>query len=153
MTDLGRFGTGPFRCYINNRGVVVRRLGAPTGKTRFIMWTREAGARELDFVAANSAEPRALNDNNQFLVWAKPSDIRLFGRLLHRRQECYLWDENAGVTTLHDGVSIPDLVFLKVVDINNQGCITAIVRTANVEQLRAVVLEPIAEERTESKDG
>jgi hypothetical protein len=116
------------------------------------MWTRETGARELDFVAANSAEPCALNDANQFLVRDRPSGIELFGRLLHRRQECYLWDENEGVTVLHECIAIPDLVHLKVGGINNQGCITAVVRTAGVEQLRAVLLEPISEERTESKD-
>ena len=33
MTDLGLAGMGPFQCYINNRGFVVRRRGTPGGKT------------------------------------------------------------------------------------------------------------------------
>jgi len=143
MTDLGSAGTGPSRCYVNNQGFVVYRFGIPAGKTYFSTWTRNGGACQLDFVAAESGEPCALNDANQFLIRGKPTSMKLFGRSLRRRQECYLWDPNDGLIPLQPRIPIPDLTYLKVTDLNNKGCITAIVRTKTADQLRAVFLEPI----------
>jgi probable HAF family extracellular repeat protein len=143
VTDLGPTGTGPPRCLINNRGFVVRSFDTPAGKTHFRTWTREGGARDLDFVAGESGEPCALNDANQFLIRGKPTDFKLFGRTLRRRQECYLWDPNDGIIPLAERVPIGNLTYLKVTDLNNKGCITAIVRTKDADQLRAVFLEPI----------
>ncbi|MBN2130757.1 MAG: hypothetical protein JW741_14745 [Sedimentisphaerales bacterium] len=142
MTDLGPAGTGPLCCYINNRGFVVRRFGTTAGRTYFATWTKEGGARELDFVGVKSAEPCALNDANQFLIRGKPAHLKLLGRALRRRQECYLWDPNDGIIPLHPRVPIPDLIYLRVTDINNKGCITAIIRTKGADLLRAVFLEP-----------
>jgi len=143
MTDLGPAGTGPSRCHINSRGFVVRRFGTTAGKTYFATWTKEGGARELDFIGVESAEPCALNDANRFLIRGKPADLKLLGRSLRRRQECYLWDPNDGVIPLHPRVPIPDLIYLKVTDLNNKGCITAIIRKKDADQLRAVFLEPV----------
>jgi probable HAF family extracellular repeat protein len=143
MTDLGSAGTGPPRCYVNNRGFVVYRFRAPAGKAYFWTWSGSDGARKLDFVAAESGEPCALNDANQFLIRGKPTGMKLFGRTLRQRQECYLWDPNDGLVPLQPHIQIPDLVYLKVTDINNNGCITAIVRTKHADQLRAVFLEPL----------
>jgi probable HAF family extracellular repeat protein len=142
MTDLGPSGSGPAHCYINNNGFVVRRFGTTAGKTYFATWTKETGARELDFVGVESAEPCALNDADRFLIRGKPAHLKLLGRSLRRRQECYLWDPNDGIIPLQPRVPIPDLTYLKVTDINNKGCITAIIRTKDADLLRAVFLEP-----------
>jgi len=142
MIDLGASGNGPFRCCINNRGFVVRRFGTTAGKTYFATWTKETGARELDFVGVASAEPCALNDANRFLIRGRPAHLKLLGQSVRRRQECYLWDPNDGIIPLQPRVPIPDLIYLKVTDINNKGCITAVIRTKGADLLRAVLLEP-----------
>jgi probable HAF family extracellular repeat protein len=140
--DLGPAGVGPYVCQINNAGLVVRRFGTVTGKTYFFTWTRATGSRKLDFVAIDSGMPLGLNEAGQFLIQAKPAGVKVFGRLLHRRHECYLWDPDSGPLLLENRLSVKDMVHFMVRELNNRGQIAGVVRTKDSNQLRAVLLEP-----------
>lgn len=140
--DLGDAGAGPFECDINNHGLVVRRFGTVTGKTYFRTWTKAAGERELDFIAADTGAPCGLDDAGRFLVQAKPVGMKMFGRLLHRRFECYLWDPNARPLRLQEHIPVRDIQHLAVADMNNKGWIIGMLRTGELGRIDAVLLEP-----------
>jgi probable HAF family extracellular repeat protein len=140
--DLGEAGVSPFVGEINNRGLVVRRFGTLTGKTYFMTWTQATGSRTLDFVTVESGVPCGLNEANEFLIRAKPTGLRMFGRTFHRRHECYLWDPNAGPLLLETHLPVKDIVHFTVREMNNKGQIAAMLRTKDSDQIRAVLLEP-----------
>jgi len=141
--DLGPAGSGPYLCEINNRGLVIRRLGTVTGKTYFMTWTKEAGSKQLSFVAVDSGMPCGLNDAGQFLITAKPTMMKVFGRILRRRFQCYLWDPNEGAVSLREELPIQGIQHLTLTDLNNQGMITGMLRTEDSSSIRAVVIEPV----------
>ena len=143
VTDLGPAGVGPFRACINSRGLVVRRLGTTSGGTYFSTWTRAGGSQDLDFVGVGSAQPCGLNDAGQFLVRGDPAHLKLFGRIVRRRQECYLWDPNDGAISLQEHLPIRDLLYLRVTDIDNNGRIIAMLREKEPDPVRAILLEPV----------
>jgi probable HAF family extracellular repeat protein len=143
--DLGDAGTGPFECDINNRALVVRRFGTVTGKTYFRTWTRAAGERELSFIAADTGLPCGLNDADQFLVQARPTAMKMFGRVLRRRFESYLCDPNGGSLRLQEQVPVRDIRHFAVIDMNNRGCIIGMLRAGDSTRIDAVLLEPVGD--------
>jgi len=143
--DLGEAGVGPFECDINNRGLVIRRLGTVTGKTYFYTWTRAAGQRELSFIAADTGVPCGLNDADQFLVQARPTMTKMFGRVLRRRFESYLCDPNGRSLRLQEQVPVQDIRHFGVVDMNNNGCIVGMLRAGDSTRIDAVLLEPLGD--------
>jgi probable HAF family extracellular repeat protein len=140
LTDIGDAGVGPIFCEINNRGLVVRRLCTTSGKTYFLTWTRAAGTRTLDFVI-NSGLSVGLNEKDQFLIRAKPTGLRMFGRVFHLCHQCYLWDPNSGPLLLESHLPVKDIAYFTVREVNNEGQIAAAIRTKDSNQIRAVVLE------------
>ena len=147
MIDLGYAGAGPLTCEINNNALVVRRFGTTSGKTYFLTWTKATGERKLDFVI-DSGWPCGLNERNQFLIRARPTAVNMFGRVFHRRHECYLWDPTSGPMLLESHLSIKDIVHFAVREMNNNGQIVAMIRTKDSTQIRAALLE-----KEESKEG
>lgn len=143
MVDLGREGIGTGACQINNQGYMVRKFVATTHRTHIAVGTRAAGLRRIDFVGADTAEPCGLNDANRFLIRGRPARVRAFGRIFHQRQECYLWDPNSGLVPLQEYLPVKDIALLTVGDMNNHGWIVGQIQVKGVNQLRAVVLEPI----------
>ena len=140
LIDLGDGGVGPILCDINNRGLVVRRYGVTSGKTRFITWTQATGAKTLDFVI-DSGMSTGLNERNQFIIRGKPTGLKMFGRVFSRRHQCYLWDPNSGPLLLENHLPVKDIVHFGTKDVNNQGQIIGTLRTKDSNQIRAVVLE------------
>jgi probable HAF family extracellular repeat protein len=145
-TDLGDAGVGPLACEINHRGLVMRRLGTTAGKTYFVTWTRATGSQTLGFVA-DSAFPIGLNEKNQFLIRAKPTGLRLFGRVFNRHYQGYLWDPNEGVIPLESRMPVKDIRHLTVRETNNNGQIIVSLQTGDSDQIRAVLLEEEQGER------
>jgi probable HAF family extracellular repeat protein len=147
-TDLGDAGVGPFVCEINNNGLVVQRLGTITGKTYFQTWTRAQGSRTLGLVAIDTGIPCGLNDANQFLVRApRPAGLNLFGRVFHRQQQCHFWNPNQGSLLLENYLSVKDIAYLSVRDLNIHGDIVGVLQTRDSDQKRAVLLEPVGKTR------
>jgi probable HAF family extracellular repeat protein len=142
--DLGEAGVGPYECDINNRGLIIRRVGTLTGKTYFHTWTR-AGQRELSFIAGDTGVPCGLNDANEFLVQAKPTMTKMFGRVLRRRFESYLCDPNGRSLRLQDQVPVEDIRHFAVIDMNNEGWIIGMLRMGDSNHIDAVVLEPVGD--------
>jgi probable HAF family extracellular repeat protein len=140
ITDLGYAGTGPLTCEINNNGLVVRRFGTTSGKTYFMAWTKATGEQKLNFVI-DSAWPCGLNEKNQFLIRARPTGMNVFGRIFHRRHQCYLWDLNSTPMLLESHLSVKDLVYFAVREFNNNGQIVAMIRTKDSAQIRAALIE------------
>ena len=140
LIDLGDGGVGPIVCEINNNGLVVRRLAVTSGKTRFITWTKTTGAKTLDFVI-DSGIPVGLNEKNQFIIRGKPTGLKIFGRILSRRHQCYLWDPNSGPLLVESHLPVKDIMHFGIKDVNNQGQIIGTLRTKDSNQIRAVVLE------------
>jgi len=143
--DLGDAGVGPFECDINNRGLVVRRLGTVTGKTYFRTWTKAAGERELRFIAADTGVPCGLNDADQFLVQARPTTTKMFGRVLRRRFQSYLCDPNGRSMRLQELMPVRDIRHFAVVEMNNKGWIVGMLRAGDSTRMDAVLLEPVGD--------
>jgi len=139
-TDLGYAGVGPLTCEINNNGLVMRRFGTTAGKTYFMTWTKATGPRTLDFVV-DSALPIGLNERNQFLIRAKPTGLRMFGRVFNRHHQGYLWDPNEGAILLESRMPVQDIQHFTVRETNNKGQIIASLQTGDSNQIRAVLLE------------
>jgi probable HAF family extracellular repeat protein len=147
-TDLGDAGVGPFICEINNRGTVVQRLGTITGKTHFRTWTRSQGSRTLGLVAIDTGIPCGLNDADQVLVRAlHPAGLNIFGHVFHRQQQCQFWDPNDGALVLENCLSVKDIAYLTVRDLNIHGQIVGVLRTRDSDQKRAVLLSPVGTSR------
>jgi len=140
MIDLGYAGIGPLTCEINDRGLVVRRLGTTSGKTYFMTWTRATGSKRLDFVI-DSGWPCGLNEKNQFLVRARPTGWKMFGRIFNRRHQCYFWDPNDGPLLLESHLPVKDILHLTVRELNNHGQIVGVLQTKDANQVRAILLE------------
>ena len=140
LIDLGDAGVGPVICEINNGGLVVRRFSLTSGKTYFMTWTEATGSQKLDFVI-DSGLAVGLNERNQFLIRAKPTGLKMFGRVFHRCHQCYLWDPNSGPLLLESHLPVKDIVHFMVREMNNKGQIVGVLRTEDSSQIRAVLLE------------
>jgi len=146
MIDLGYAGVGPLTCEINDGGLVVRRFGMTSGKTYFMTWTKATGSRTLDFVSG-SGWPCGLNEKNQFLIRARPTGWKMFGRVFNRRHQCYLWDPNSGPLLLESHLSVKDILHFTVRELNNNGQIVGVLQTKDSNQVRGVLLEKIESEK------
>ncbi len=150
MTDLGYGGIGPFTIEINDHGLAVRRFGKTSGKTYFMTWTQATGSKTLDFVI-DSAWPCGLNENNQFLIRARATGWRMFGRTFNRRHQCYFWDPNDGPVLLERHLPVKDIVYFVVRELNNHGQIVGVLQTKDTDQVRGVLLEKIEGRKMEGK--
>jgi hypothetical protein len=145
MTDLGPSGIGHIYACINDRGFVVWSYSTVSGQTRFRTWSDEVGVQELDFSVAVSARPCGLDETNRFLISARPTGLSVLGQTIRRRHEVYLWDPNEGVVRLEDRLPVTDAEYFQTTDMNEAGAVAGVLRTKGTNQLRAILLEPIAE--------
>jgi len=144
--DLGYAGVGPLTCEINDLGLVVRRFGLTSGKTYFMTWTEATGSKTLDFVVG-SGWPCGLNEKNQFLIRARPTGWKMFGRVFNRRFQCYFWDPNSGPLLLESHLPVKDIRHFAVRELNNNGQIIGVLQTKDSNQVRGVLLERIDDQK------
>ena len=105
-------------------------------------WTQATGSKTLDFVI-DSAWPCGLNEKNQFLIRARPTGWKMFGRIFNRRHQCYFWDPNGGPVLLESHLPVKDIVHFVVRELNNHGQIVGVLQTKDSNQVRGVLLERI----------
>ncbi len=132
---------------INNNGYVL----AITRRRRermhwFCLWHKNAEIKWL-FRKPDSARPVAFNDANQVLY--SQYHISLLQRLSRKYFPSYkahcLWDPKRGKVVLDNQVPRKIGKLLSVADLNNQGCIVGVIRSASQGHELAVLLEPIPE--------
>ncbi len=130
--------------HINNSGFVVGRFGSASDQMLISTWTEAKGTRPIPSLSGYDAHSTALNDNNQFLLYAR-TVFSLFGQILFGNAEGYLWDPNEGFVSFKKKLGRRNIRGFnpRASDINNKGQIVGRSFQKKAKQSVGVLLDPI----------
>ncbi|MHC4166485.1 MAG: hypothetical protein ACYSWQ_05970 [Planctomycetota bacterium] len=132
---------------INSNGYALcRAYYGDERKSWTLLWHKDEKLRRL-FTIGFAAQGFVLNDANQVLFHERRSSPleRISRKHFPPYTQHLLWDPKRGKIVLDRQVPSEVGKLLRVVDINNRGCILAVIRSSALAREAAVLLEPIPE--------
>ena len=135
---------------LNNNGYVLGRTFHWEKRGMWVfLWTKETGVEDIKYLfpLEDSVGPLSFNDSNQVLYSEKHTSSleRISKKYFGPYTQHCLWDSKLGKIVLDKQIprKLGKLVY--VTDINHQGCIIGIIRSAGLGNELGVLLEPILE--------